>query len=102
MLLARLQLAVSDSAERRGCGATGCQEKPITMNETPDTEQRPAQPVVATGPLLGRFVPRWLAACAGWSLGLCAHNDDPNVVFICVLLGVAVFALSFIEPNKVI
>ena len=69
------------------------------MNETPDTEQRPAQPVVATGPLLGRFVPRWLAACAGWSLGLCAHNDDPNVVFICVLLGVAVFALSFIEPN---
>ena len=25
------------------------------MNETPDTAQRPAQPVVATGPLLGRL-----------------------------------------------
>ena len=69
------------------------------MNETPDTAQRPAQPVVATGPLLGRFLVRWMAACGGWSLGLVVRHEDPSVVFIGVLLGVAVFALSFIEPN---
>ena len=33
------------------------------MNETPDTAQRPAQPVVATGPLLGSEI--W--ACAEYS-----------------------------------
>ena len=69
------------------------------MNETLDTAQQPAQPVVATGPLLGRFLVRWMAACGGWSLGLVVRHEDPSVVFIGVLLGVAVFALSFIEPN---
>ena len=29
------------------------------MNETPDTAQRPAQPVVATGPLFGRSGRYW-------------------------------------------
>ena len=50
------------------------------MNETPDTAQRPAQPVVATGPLFALARPYWKPPFRYEPEGTCIFDADGSKI----------------------
>jgi hypothetical protein len=50
------------------------------MNQTPDTAQRPAQPVVATGPLFALARPYWKAPFRYEPEGTCIFDADGSKI----------------------